>query len=325
MSHAPMLCDNVASVSIAITVLESSPTIILDCEGRDLGEKGGALSIIILSTTSTTASTALTFLIDVLRLSPTQLQSIYDLLSSPHITKVVFDGRMDYSALYHECGVEVHNVLDMQLADIASRGLRGEQEAKRLERLWKYLGKWEVEKKKDMYEKVVKINGMKDCLSEHEIFGMTKDESVRHDLWTRRPLPKNYASYAATDARMIHALYDLFTQKSFITSDLSAQSMRYVTICKDHQPTASDAYAHHPLLPLDILEAQIGASAASGMRTCDNCRRSLSEQSFVNDFEGGGTSPGGNQGSICWESLRNPRKGTRKRWEKSKGRGKRRG
>lgn len=87
---------------------------------------------------------------------------------------------MDYSALYHECGVEVHNVLDMQLADIASRGLRGEQEAKRLERLWKYLGKWEVEKKKDMYEKVVKINGMKDCLSEHGIFGMTKDESGKY-------------------------------------------------------------------------------------------------------------------------------------------------
>lgn len=180
MSHAPMLCDNVASVSIAITALESLPTIILDCEGRDLGEKGGALSIIILSTTSTTASPARTFLIDVLRLSPTELQPIYDLLSSPHITKVVFDGRMDYSALYHECGVELHNVLDMQLADIVSRGLRGEQEAERLERLWKYLGKWEVEKKKYMYEKVVKINGMKDCLREHVIFGMTKDESGKY-------------------------------------------------------------------------------------------------------------------------------------------------
>lgn len=84
---------------------------------------------------------------------------------------------MDYSALYHDHGVELHNVLDMQLADIVSRGLRGEQEAKRLERLWKYLGRWEVEGKKERYRAVVKVNSMKDCLKEHGIFGIAKDES----------------------------------------------------------------------------------------------------------------------------------------------------
>lgn len=123
---------------------------------------------------------------------------------------------------------------------------------------------------------------------------------VRHDLWMRRPLPKNYAAYAATDAQMIHALYELFTKKSFITPDLPAQSMRYITICKDHQPTATDVHVRHPLLPLDILEVQVGATARSVMRTCDMCRRPLSEKCFAKGLEGGSISSSGNQSSICW-------------------------
>ena len=51
---------------------------------------------------------------------------MFDILSSNSVTKVVFDGRMDFSALYHEQNVEVQNVLDLQLVDIDSRVIRGE-------------------------------------------------------------------------------------------------------------------------------------------------------------------------------------------------------
>lgn len=106
--------------------------------------------------------------------------------------------------------------------------------------------------------------------------------TVRHDLWLCRPLPRNYAGYAATDAEMIHALYDIFTEKSFITSGLPAQSMRYITIWKDRQPGASDSHLRHPLLPLEILEAP-DDSASATMRACDTCRRLLSENAFVRE------------------------------------------
>lgn len=171
-----MLCDSVTSIAVAVSALSSSPTIILDCEGLNLGARGGTLSIIILRTTTTT-SPARTFLLDVLQLSQSQLQPVYALLSSPFITKLVFDGRMDYSALYHECGIELRNVLDLQLADVVSRGLRGEGEGRRMERLGSFLGRWEVEGKKERYGGVHKLNGMKDCLWEHEIYELEKDGS----------------------------------------------------------------------------------------------------------------------------------------------------
>lgn len=84
---------------------------------------------------------------------------------------------MDYSALYHECGIELRNVLDLQLADVVSRGLRGEGEGRRMERLGSFLGRWEVEGKKERYGGVHKLNGMKDCLWEHEIYELEKDGS----------------------------------------------------------------------------------------------------------------------------------------------------
>lgn len=106
---------------------------------------------------------------------------------------------------------------------------------------------------------------------------------VRHDLWLCRPLPRYYAGYAATDAEMIHALYDIFIEGSFITSNLPAQSMRYITIWKDRQPGASDSHLRYPLLPLEILEAPDDGASESSMRACDTCSRLLSEKAFVRE------------------------------------------
>lgn len=96
---------------------------------------------------------------------------------------------MDYSALYHECGIELHNVLDLQLADVVSRGLRGEGEVRRMERLGAYLGGWEVEGKKERYGGVQKLNGMKECLWEHGIYEMEKDGSGEIVLSSSPTLP----------------------------------------------------------------------------------------------------------------------------------------
>lgn len=104
---------------------------------------------------------------------------------------------------------------------------------------------------------------------------------VEHDLWMRRPLPKNYAAYAATDAEMAHALYELFISRSFVTPDLPSQSMRYITMYKHRRPSYSDSHLWHPLLPLEILDTP--ASDATTFQTCATCDRSLSEKAYEKD------------------------------------------
>jgi exonuclease 3'-5' domain-containing protein 1 len=46
-----------------------------------------------------------TYIIDGLRLFLTPLRPILDLFRSLYTRKIVFDGRMDFSALYHELGL----------------------------------------------------------------------------------------------------------------------------------------------------------------------------------------------------------------------------
>ena len=64
------------------------------------------------------------YLIDVASIPLKHLRPVFDLLASSDVTKVVWDGRMDYSALYHDYGVRMRNVIDLQIVDILSRDSR---------------------------------------------------------------------------------------------------------------------------------------------------------------------------------------------------------
>lgn len=160
-----ILCDTDSKCEEALPQLRSSPILILDCEGRDLGTVGGALSIIILRTTTADPQT---YLIDVKSLSTTALDNVFDLLFSPKIQKVVFDGRMDFSALYHEYGVELYNVVDTQLIDMKSRQTRGEKLDEQLKRLCGAFAPRELWKNKKLFEQVHRLSNLEGCLREHQ-------------------------------------------------------------------------------------------------------------------------------------------------------------
>jgi hypothetical protein len=164
-SEPHILCNTDSICGEALPALRSSPTLILDCEGRDLGTVGGALSIIILRTTTADPQT---YLIDVKSLSTTTLNGVFDLLSSPKIQKIVFDGRADFSAFYHEYGIELYNVIDVQLVDIKSRRARGEKSNEHLKRLCGAFAPREVWKNRDLYEQVHKLSSLGQCLREHQ-------------------------------------------------------------------------------------------------------------------------------------------------------------
>ncbi|KAG6894057.1 hypothetical protein C0992_007643 [Termitomyces sp. T32_za158] len=150
----------------AVAALSSSSLLALDCEGRDLGETGGKLSLISIKSIRPTDSTQ-AFLIDTVRLKGKRLRPIYDILESTRVQKVVYDGRKDFSCLFHDRQVEIRNVIDLQLADIKSREVRGENDADRVRRLGQVVPKWELSRKPHLYSNIHKLPGLKKSAEEH--------------------------------------------------------------------------------------------------------------------------------------------------------------
>ena len=297
-SEPHILCDTDSKCEEALPALRSSPTLILDCEGRDLGVVGGALSIVILRTTTTDAQT---YLIDIKSLSATARNDIFDLLSSPKVRKIVFDGRADFSALYHEYGIELHNVVDMQLVDIKSRHALGEKPDEQLKRLCGAFAPREIWRNKELYKQVHKLSSLERCLREHQCLQSNHGSALRpkgmrilflilarprltpvivdHQDWMERPLSPEYLDYAARDARLIHVLFETFTTAGWTELLTLDESMRYVTLHKHSQPKDDDHYKSHSLLPLGILNPL--------SRKCVGCERQLPFESFANTNSGG--------------------------------------
>ncbi|KDQ61589.1 hypothetical protein JAAARDRAFT_704997 [Jaapia argillacea MUCL 33604] len=117
-------CDTSAALKDAIDDLKVKSHIAFDCEGINLGQSGGHLSLVTLADASSASSTI--YVLDILALDASALQPLFSLLGSKTSIKIVFDGRMDFSELFHRYNVELATVLDLQLVDVQSRVVRGE-------------------------------------------------------------------------------------------------------------------------------------------------------------------------------------------------------
>jgi exonuclease 3'-5' domain-containing protein 1 len=162
------LCENEDSVKSALTILKDASVVAFDCEGQDLGQEGGKLSLISLRVIQPLFSTT-NFLFDAVKLTTMMLRPVFDLLESTDIQKIVFDGRMDYSCLFHDYGVSLANVLDIQLADIKSRATRGEGENAQMARLHKAVRPGELSANRQLYKMIHKLCGLMQCGEEHNI------------------------------------------------------------------------------------------------------------------------------------------------------------
>jgi len=168
-----ILCDDSSSLSDAITAIKSTSVLALDCEGQTLGLEGGALSLISLRALEPKISKK-TYLIDTIRLTKAQLKPIFDIIQSPSVTKIMFDGRKDFSELYHGSGVHLRGVLDLQLADVESRRQRGEDQQKQISRLLAFLPPREIYRKRYFYTAIQKLCGLESCIGEHKIIKVQK-------------------------------------------------------------------------------------------------------------------------------------------------------
>lgn len=169
-----ILCNDDSSLAGAIAAIQPASVLVLDCEGKTLGIEGGTLSPMILRALEPDISR--TYLIDTISLTKDQLNPIFDIIQSPSVTKIMYDGRKDFSELYHGCGVHLRGVLDLQLADIDSRRQRGENHWKQISRLLAFLPGREIYRKQYLYSAVHKLSSLEGCIREHKIIKLEKND-----------------------------------------------------------------------------------------------------------------------------------------------------
>lgn len=306
----PVLCDDAASCTNALISLSSCTTLILDCEGVDLGTAGGELCLLSVQSVRPPQlqidlgpafaanppfeyPPVYIFDITTLERNNHDLQPVFHLLTSPSILKIVWDGRMDYSALHHssELHVDLNHVLDLQLVDLHSRTVRGEGKDDHLKRLRDGCVLARLLDRNDAwwrYRNVRRVSSLLQAVKEHRPEGferfkkdrgiyihilslilhpksaslplLTLHNPVNHNLWSTRPLPAEHLHYAATDIHMIASLYACFLARSYITpkslEPLLTKSERYITYWSDRQPSGvtRNYFEQNPFLPLELID-----------------------------------------------------------------------
>jgi len=255
------LCSDPDSVKEAVDALSSCSTIILDCEALSLGNQGGTLSLISLRTTP--VSSARTFIIDAVALSSEELQPILDLIQSNAIQKVVFDGRMDNCAFYFEYNTRIQNVIDLQLADIQSRTLRGEATISQRNRLVGYLLRSEVNGwRKGRYEQIHALAGIARCLRDHDL--QVQDKSVCE-----------YISLHLLDSRV-----DVLVVKWTILDGLSDLFHLYIfptQLMMSISSVSSTIISSRRIILVNHLQLKVLATSASG-RIANRVREMFTEE-----------------------------------------------
>ncbi|KAI0795041.1 ribonuclease H-like domain-containing protein [Abortiporus biennis] len=244
-----ILCDQGAVLVGALAEMRDAPFIILDCEGQKLGSQTGILSIIGCR------ARGKSYLIDILAFTgkikhQPLLQQLFRLLSSPKPLKIMFDGRKDFSEFYHGHGVHLRGVLDLQVADLSSRSLRGEDVKDQFRRLGTYAIKSDLDRNRNLYMQVHKLNGLFGCLEE---FGIEFDEGAKvdHGQWLVRPLSSEYLTYSGKDLLAIEKLFAHLKGQGFInTAELERSSQQYIEMWISGQPNDRTG---HGFLPLDLL------------------------------------------------------------------------
>ncbi|KAF7305842.1 3'-5' exonuclease domain-containing protein [Mycena chlorophos] len=246
------------SVSAVLNALKDADTIFFDCEGVDLGTQGGSITLLSFGT----PGSPVIHLVHIPPIGMARLRPIFDLLESNKIQKVVFDGRMDQSALYYECGrVPLRNVVDLQL--VALRVQRRGQEPGAKRQLWRltqfYLPKEVVAEQQNLYRHVHKLPGLARIVEEFKL-GKGMPPSRKRELagsldWSVAQLSDDHLEYAATDIRLISLLYAHAAIKRRITDEAREESAKYVALwITSGQPERGDVYRSHPLLPIGIID-----------------------------------------------------------------------
>eukprot|EP00667_Euglena_gracilis_P019789 EG_transcript_21262 len=195
-----VMVGDVASLRGVVPAVRSHGMVAVDCEGVNLS-RVGQLTLLQMATPSTV------YLIDVLVLKRAAFgQGMKELLEDPEFPKVMFDCRQDSDALFHQYGVRLCGVWDLQIVELSLRLCKGERAGDLGPVLY-----WK--------QGVQRLRGLMDCMRRYGAGGdrstawpaWRKGDLVDHkhpvhdqmrkesSFWLQRPLPPEMVRYAVGD------------------------------------------------------------------------------------------------------------------------------
>jgi exonuclease 3'-5' domain-containing protein 1 len=185
--------DTVEGMAPALATIRASSRLSVDCEGVALSRTGTICLVQVSTACDPVTRLYHCFLFDVVALgASTFTTGLGAILSAPTPVKLFYDMRRDSEALFHQFGIHLRGVCDMQLMELASRRARN-QSVVYLPGLARLLG--------DRFTDLdAELQAVKD--------GMSGKYEQQPDLWQRRPLTKEQTIYAAVDVVLLHLLLD---------------------------------------------------------------------------------------------------------------------
>ncbi|KAI0349821.1 hypothetical protein OH77DRAFT_1431653 [Trametes cingulata] len=309
MAPVVTYCTTDEDASRAASILSQFPVLLVDCEARNLGMPGGALSLLTLSDDKASQ----TFIIDALAFPPSaikphpSLAALFALLENPSTTKVFWDGRCDALELLVTYGITVAGVLDLQLVETVARKRTADQRRdKRIphDLINGYFNpmKEELLRNPAAYRGIYKLRGLGQIIRLLHLGGgnrgAQKDPEVikMHEekggeLWMTSRLSKQLLDYAAHDLELIGLVYAHFMQKSRVRDCLTMlklQSARYVAMFRTREENAYySARDLNRFMPFGFIED--GRSTSCFL--CPSCKQELPADCFLKNVQvvpGGG-------------------------------------
>jgi len=184
----PCWIDELQDCRSVCDVLLQVDAIAVDVEGVDLG-RAGEICIIQVSTRMRQV-----YLFDITTLGRAAFRSgLKELLESVDVVKLFYDCRSDADALHHLHGVQLANVLDLQVLFTHQSGQRSGQLPGMAKALGQVLS----------YEEHQEAKGVKAAGT--GMFAPEKGGNIQ--VWKLRPLPQLLVRYCAQDVRHLFAMW----------------------------------------------------------------------------------------------------------------------
>ena len=201
-----VLVDRVETLANVVDkLMAAGDDVAVDFEGIDLC-RSGELCIAQLATTKQT------FIVDIVAMGKAAFTAgrLGALLESNDVLKVIYDGRSDADSLFHQFGVQIANVYDVQIASVERQcKLQGRRD-RFVHGLGKAMGRFEEEQCVVSTNGAIKQAGKK--LFAPELGGS-------YDVWKDRPLNPVLVEYAAIDVVVLHSMKDAWMKHSPVASN----------------------------------------------------------------------------------------------------------
>ncbi|KAI6125999.1 ribonuclease H-like domain-containing protein [Pisolithus croceorrhizus] len=301
-------CNELPSVAYATRILADCSVLIIDCEGRNIGVLGGALSLLCIGTERAEQI----FVFDVLALKPfkSHLQPLLHILTDSTVKKVMWDCRNDFLEIENEYNIMLSGIVDLQLAEIQARTTvkrEGDlQRRLRFTRGVRAVPMRTIDQNPELFFQVHRLQGMDACIRQAGLSATGKDPEVvamhqaaGSSIWMNRPLPSKLLAYAAHDIELIGTLYEYFKKSAWITPAneplLVVQSMRYAySLFHQGRVPNDDPFGQSAVLPLDVLSESPGPKVQ-----CHGCHRMQSLSCYSVKKRGGGSEARSNICRAC--------------------------